>query len=129
MNFLSNLENTMNKTISYDEMMQRSRALKKLMQPAACADRKFADMFSRVQAKISAALQEKNSQNASAPSLPTGARTLGDILAELNSISDPCDQTIYWREHYAEIKRAQDRERYAAASRPRNKFLNMTLPD
>jgi hypothetical protein len=70
---------------------------------------------------------------------PTGAaqpatalpavRSLEQLTAEYNAITDPGDQTLWWRTHYYEIKRAQGREAYARANRPRNKFLNMTLPE
>jgi len=42
-------------------------------------------------------------------------RTVEELLAEFNAISDPGDQTIFWHENYQAIKRAQQRQSYAAA--------------
>jgi hypothetical protein len=68
------------------------------------------------------------SRVASAPSHP---RTSQELLAELNATSDPCEQTIFWRDHYQEIMLAQRREvraRYEAEAEGKERFLGMILP-
>jgi len=44
--------------------------------------------------------------------LPPGAKSVDQLLAEINSLDDPGDKTVWWRENYAQIKRAQARQRY-----------------
>jgi hypothetical protein len=40
----------------------------------------------------------------------TGDRTIKQLLEELNSIKDCRGQTVWFREHYPEIKKMQSRE-------------------
>jgi len=44
--------------------------------------------------------------------LPPGAKSVQQILDEINALEDPADQTVYWRENFAAIKRAQARQRF-----------------
>lgn len=117
--------------------MERSRALKKSLHGTtdaitASVDPNLASRIYTAQAKIGA----KNSPNVATATtppvttcLPPSARTIEQLLAEVNSIMDPGDQTIWWRANYQEIKRAQQREAYAHASRPQKQFLNITLSE
>jgi hypothetical protein len=120
----------------FNQLMERTRALKKSLfetidaeKITASVDPSLASRISAARAKIGAIGAATATQPA-ATGLPPGARTTQELLAELNSIDDPGEQTVFWREHYAELKRAQWREVYACAqtrAQGEERFLNITI--
>jgi hypothetical protein len=131
----------------FNQLKERCHALKTSLfgtidakQVTASVDPNLASMIYAARAKISAMRAAKYSPNAATPTtppaaattvFPAGYRSSEDLLAELNSIQDPGDQTVWWREHYAEIKRAQWREVYARAqarAQGEERFLNIRIP-
>jgi hypothetical protein len=78
----------------------------------------LASKIHAVRAKIDAILAATKSPNAAsattpATRLPPGARSTQTLLAELNSIQDPCGQSAWFAEHYREVKLAQWMELHA----------------
>jgi hypothetical protein len=51
------------------------------------------------------------------PDLPPGAKTIEQLLAEVNALSHPADITEWWRSNYPLIKAAQRRAAYTAPAR------------
>lgn len=59
--------------------------------------------------------KENATRKASGAGLPEGAKSLDKLLAEVNALDDPGDQTLWWQANFREIKQAQRRQRYAEA--------------
>jgi hypothetical protein len=131
---------------TFNKLRERCQTLKTSLfgtidpkQVTASVDPNLASMIYAARAKISAMRAAKSPPNAATPTtppaaaatvLPAGCRSSEDLLAELNSIQNPQDQTVWFREHYAEIKRAQWREVYASAqtrAQGEERFLNMRI--
>jgi len=64
-------------------------------------------------ASSSLSAKENATRAASGAGLPPGGKSVDQLLAEINALDDPGDKTVWWRENYAQIKRAQARARYA----------------
>ena len=70
-------------------------------------------------ASSSLSAKENATRAATRAALPEGAKSVDQLLAEINALDDPGDQSVWWRENYAQIKRAQARARYAEATKGR----------
>ena len=60
--------------------------------------------------RVAAMRAQKTSPQASARHV-----ALPRLPDEFNALDDPGDQTLWWRANYEQIKRAQQRQRYAEA--------------